>query len=124
MGPMNLPMDGIVIVAAAWVGAGVWCNFNRGGGWQRWLGAVGLMLISAAMLGHAFARIGPEVLAQKPKLYFMQSGGLALAFVIPALLLVGQRNQTPWRATMRDAAVLLFAYLGMGAMFMWMARLL
>ncbi len=96
------PMNGIVIVAAALAAAGVWLSLNRGGGWGRWLGAVALMLVSAAMLGHAFARIGPEVLALKPKLYFMQSGGLALAFVIPALLLVGQRNQTPWRATLRD----------------------
>ena len=112
------PMDGIVIVTAALAAAGVWLSLNRGGGWQRWLGAVALMLISAAMLGHTFARIGPEVLVLKPKLYFMQSGGLALAFVIPALVLVGQRNGTAWRATLRDGAVLLSAYLVMGAVFM------
>ena len=118
MEPMNWPMDGIAIVAAGLVGAGVWLGLNRGGSWGRWLGAVALMLISAAMLGHAFARIGPEVLALKPKLYFMQSGGLALAFVIPALVLVGARHGIAWRATLRDGAVLLSAYLAMGTVFM------
>ena len=32
-----------------------------------------------------FARVGAETLAAKPWLYFMMSGGLAIAFVIPAL---------------------------------------
>lgn len=110
----------LAVVLAAVIAALILWLFWRGP--PRWHYA--LQLIPAAMLGHALARIGPEVLALKPKLYFMQSGGLALAFVIPALLLVGQRNQAPWRATLRDGAVLVFAYLGMGAMFMWMSRLL
>lgn len=111
-------MNWIAIVAAALTGAGVWLGLNRGGGWGRWLGVVALMLISAAMLGHALARIGPEVLAAKPKLYFMQSGGLALAFVIPALLLVGARHGIALRKSLHDGVILLGAYLAMGAVFL------
>ena len=48
-------------------------------GWL--IAAAPLNFVSALMLGHALARIGPEKLAAKPQLYFMQSGGLALAFM-------------------------------------------
>jgi hypothetical protein len=70
------------------------------------------MLVSSAMLGHAYARIGTGTLAAKPWLYPMQSGGLALAFVIPALWVSGTR--------LRDALPWLGAYLAMGAVF-WLA---
>src|SRR5690606_21656539 len=36
------------------------------------------LLISSAMMGHMYARIGAETLQAKPWLYFMQAGGLAL----------------------------------------------
>jgi hypothetical protein len=75
------------------------------------------MVISAAMLGHAFQRIGPATLAAKPRLYAMQSGGLALAFVIPALWIVGSRQGIKPRALIRDGAGFLAAYLAMGAVF-------
>lgn len=81
------------------------------------LAAFALCLVPAAMLGHALARIGPATLAAKPHLYFMQSGGLALAFVIPALWLIRLREGTPPRRTAIDSAVFLAAYLAMGAMF-------
>ncbi len=56
------------------------------------------------MLGHSFARIGAETLASKPWLYFMQSGGVALAFIIPAVWLTHARNGRPARALI-DAAL-------------------
>lgn len=76
-----------------------------------------LCLVPAAMLGHALARIGPETLAAKPQLYFMQSGGLALAFVIPALWLLQTREGTAPRRVAIDSAAFLASYLAMGAMF-------
>ena len=38
-----------------------------------------LLLVTSTMLGHMFARVGAETLAAKPWLYFMMSGGLAIA---------------------------------------------
>lgn len=73
--------------------------------------------IPAAMLGHALARIGAEKLVAKPWLYFMQSGGLALAFVIPALWLSHLRLGVARRETIRDSLGFLAAYLAMGAVF-------
>ncbi len=45
-----------------------------------------LLLITATMLGHMFARVGADTLSAKPWLYFMMSGGLAVAFVISSTL--------------------------------------
>ena len=73
--------------------------------------------VPAAMLGHALARIGADKLAAKPQLYFMQSGGLALAFVIPALWLSQSRHGVSHGETMKDSAAFLCAYLAMGAVF-------
>lgn len=105
-----------VILAGAAAAAVLWL-FWRG----RILGASGwlylLQLIPAAMLGHALARIGTEKLAVKPWLYFMQAGGLAVAFVIPALWMVGARHGTAKSEAARDSAAFLFAYLAMGAVF-------
>lgn len=81
------------------------------------LGTFALCLLPAAMLGHALARIGPATLAAKPQLFFMQSGGLALAFVIPAIWLLRVREGTPHHRAAIDSAVFLAAYLVMGAMF-------
>jgi hypothetical protein len=76
-----------------------------------------VMLIAAAMLGHSLARIGPEVLQAKPWLYFMQSGGLAIAFVIPALWLTHSRSGLGLRERIIDSGFWLAAYLAMGAVF-------
>lgn len=85
---------------------------------SRWIAAgVLLSLVPAVMLGHALARIGAEKLAIKPQLYFMQSGGLALAFVIPALWLTQLRDGAPRRQTVIDSLAFLIAYLAMGAVF-------
>ncbi len=75
------------------------------------------MLLTSAMMGHMFARIGAETLAAKPWLYFMMSGGLALAFVIPALWISFTHIRVPTRVAMIDAGYWLAGYLTMGAVF-------
>ena len=84
-----------------------------------WMGQLGITLnwIPAAMLGHALARIGPEKLAAKPWLYFMQSIGLALAIVIPAIWLSHVRLEIPRRETVRESIAFFLAYFAMGAVF-------
>lgn len=80
--------------------------------------AVGIVfLISAAMLGHNFARIGSETLDARPWLYFMQTGGIAAAFVIPAVWLTHARNRTEPMRRVIDCAFWLVAYLAMGLVF-------
>ena len=111
MGPVNWIAVLLAAVAASAVLALVWRN--RRPAWALWL----VNLVPAAMLGHALARIGPDKLAAKPHLYWMQSSGLALAIVIPALWLAGARSGTPARETAIDSAAFLIAYLAMGAVF-------
>ena len=76
-----------------------------------------LLLVTATMLGHMFARVGADTLAAKPWLYFMMSGGLAIAFVIPALWISFSHIRVPTRVALIDAGYWLAAYLGMGAVF-------
>lgn len=76
-----------------------------------------LLLITATMLGHMFARVGAETLTAKPWLYFMMSGGLALAFVIPALWVSFSHIRVPTRVALIDAGYWLAAYLAMGMVF-------
>ena len=76
-----------------------------------------VMLIGAAMLGHSFARIGADTLAAKPWLYFMQSGGVALAFVIPAVWISHARSGMNRRERLVDCGFWLAAYLTMGLVF-------
>ena len=75
------------------------------------------LLVSAAMLGHMYARIGGETLAAKPWLYFMQSGGVALAFVIPAIWMTWYRMGADRRTRLVESGYYLVAYLAMGAVF-------
>lgn len=108
MGPVNW----LAVVLAAVVAAGVlWAFWRRAG---LYLAA---QIVPAAMLGHALARIGPEKLAVKPHLYFMQAGGLALAIVVPALWMTGRRDGVQGKALLRDSAAFVAAYLAMGAVF-------
>ncbi|MXO76093.1 DUF1761 family protein [Altererythrobacter aerius] len=84
----------------------------------RFAALAGLMLlITSAMLGHFFARVGSATLAEKPWLYFMMSGGLALAFVIPALWTSFAHIRVPTRVALIDAGYWLAAYLAMGLVF-------
>lgn len=107
LGVMLAALAATVVLAAAFR--------QRSGQWL--LTALALNLVSALMLGHALARIGPDKLAAKPQLFFMQSGGLALAFVIPALWLTQLRDRKPRLRTAMDSLAFLIAYLAMGAMF-------
>ena len=113
MGPINW----FSVVVAAVLSAAVLRQFSAKGSIGRASLVYLLQFVSAAMLGHALARIGPEKLAAKPQLYFMQSAGLALAIVIPALWIVALQNGTPARQTWRDSLAFLLAYLVMGAVF-------
>lgn len=81
-------------------------------------GVVGLvMLLSSIMLGHNFARIGEATLAVKPWLYFMQTGGVAIAFVIPSVWLTHLRQGTEPLRRVVDCTFWLVAYLAMGLVF-------
>jgi hypothetical protein len=75
------------------------------------------LLVTATMLGHMFARVGAATLAERPWLFFMMSGGLALAFVIPALWISFSHLKVPTRVAMIDAGYWLVAYLAMGLVF-------
>ena len=76
-----------------------------------------LLLLSAAMIGHMLARLDPATLAAKPWLYFMMTGGLAAAFVIPALGISYAHQGLSTRLAWIDSGYWLAAYLAMGAVF-------
>jgi len=76
-----------------------------------------LLLVSATMLGHLFARLPAGDLSAKPWLYFMMSGGLAIAFVIPALWISYTHQRLSTRLALIDAGYWIVAYLAMGAAF-------
>ena len=76
-----------------------------------------LLFVSAAMMGHMFARVVAETLAAKPWLYFMMSGGLAAMFVIPALWISYTHQKISTAVAMIDAGYWLAAYLAMGSAF-------
>lgn len=79
--------------------------------------AIIVFLIGATMLGHSFARIGGDTLAVKPWLYFMQSGGVALAFVVPAVWITHVRNRVEPLRRVVDCLFWLVSYLAMGVVF-------
>ena len=110
MDPVNWP----AVLLASMAASGVLWLF-----WRERLPiwGYGLAIIPAAMLGHALARIGAEKLAVKPWLYAMQSGGLALAIVLPALWMLGLRSGATKAQMARDSAAFVLAYLAMGAVF-------
>ena len=113
MGPVN--WVGVVVAAIA-MAAVLWVTL-RAKAVTAAIWMLPLALVSSAMLGHALARIGAEKLAAKPQLFFMQSGGLALAFVIPALFISQTRHGVSLRQTAIDSTAFLAAYLVMGAVF-------
>lgn len=84
---------------------------------QTMLGAVALQAIAALMLAHNFARIGSETLAVKPWLYWMQSGGIAIAFITPALWISYARQRLPLREAAVDSGFWLAVYLATGTVF-------
>ena len=76
-----------------------------------------LLLVTATMLGHLFARVGADALNARPHLYFMMSGGLAVAFVVPALWISFSHIRVATRVALIDAGYWIAAYLTMGLMF-------
>ncbi len=76
-----------------------------------------VFVLAATMLGHGFARIGAEALAVKPWLYFMQTGGTALFFVVPAVWLTHTRSGTEPARRLLDCGFWVVAYLAMGVVF-------
>jgi hypothetical protein len=126
MGPVN--WLAVVIAAAIALGIGIVWNgaiFRSGrqllpGGSERvgsYVIVAVVFLISAIMLGHNFARIGAATLAVKPWLYFMQTGGVAIAFVMPSVWLTHLRNRTEPMRRVIDCGFWLIAYLAMGLVF-------
>lgn len=126
MGPVNW----IAVVLAANLAVGVGIVWNgplfrtgrpllegEGAGPKNYGVSVLVMLIGAVMLGHNFARIGEATLAAKPWLYFMQSGGIAIAFIVPALWLANLRQRVDLKGRLIDSGFWLAAYLAMGAVF-------
>lgn len=77
-----------------------------------------LLFVSAAMMGHMFARVGTATLDMKWWLYFMMSGGLAIAFVIPSLWLSYSQQRISTRLALIDGGFWLVAYLSMGLAFL------
>lgn len=77
-----------------------------------------LLFISATMMGHMFARVGLDTLSVKWWLYFMMSGGLAIAFVIPSLWISYSQQRISTRLALIDGGFWLVAYLSMGLAFM------
>ena len=123
MDPINWAAVAVSALLAAGVGA-LWYGrlFPRGASTASWLvGAVVLQGLSALMLGHALARIGAVKLAAKPWLYWMQSGGIALAFIIPALWIGQARSGVARRDMLVDGAFWLVVYLLTGTVFFVLA---
>ncbi|MFT4027344.1 MAG: DUF1761 domain-containing protein [Novosphingobium sp.] len=89
----------------------------KGGPVRGMLMAVLLQALSAVMLAHNYARIGPDVLAAKPWLYWMQSGGIAVAFIMPALFISYSRQRLGRREALIDSGFWLVAYLATGTVF-------
>ena len=89
--------------------------------WRTMMVSFVLLLISATMIGHMFARVGAATLAVKPWLYFMMTGGLAGAFIIPAMLVNYMNLRVSRRMALIDAGFWLLAYLAMGLTFLLLA---
>jgi hypothetical protein len=127
MGPVN--WIAVILAANFAVAVGVvWYGPLFGGGRaliepkdqrqpRAWGLVIGAMLLSATMIGHNFARVGQETLHAKPWLYFMMSGGLALAFVAPALYIGLARYGVSRADRARDCGYWIVAYLAMGSVF-------
>ena len=126
MGPVNWFAVVLAAVVAVAIGL-VWHGlvFRTGKplvpGYSRPAGGYALVilivLIGSIMLGHSFARIGTETLDAKPWLYFMQTGGIAIAFIIPSLWLTLMRMGSSVGERIIESGYWLVAYLAMGAVF-------
>ena len=119
MGPVHwLAVVMAAVAAGAW--ALVWYGalFRGGAAPKAW--HLAALLLPAWLMGHNYARVGYEVLAVKPWLYWMMSGGFAPAMIWPALLIAGGRHGVPAREGWIDAGYFLSAFLIMGTVFRFM----
>ncbi|HWU02481.1 MAG TPA: DUF1761 domain-containing protein [Novosphingobium sp.] len=119
MGPVNwlaVVVAAVVAAALAWP----WYGLMRS---ERAPSALRLawLIVPAAMIGHTLARVGAATLAIKPWLYWMMSGGFALAIILPAGAALYGRHAIPPREGMVDAGYMLLAFLAMGTVFRLMA---
>ncbi|OYU33070.1 DUF1761 domain-containing protein [Novosphingobium sp. PASSN1] len=119
MGPVNWLAVVAAALAALAFGAGVQGAAARTA--RQLVLAGALLLLTSAMMGHMFARVGAATLAVKPWLYFMMSGGLALAFVAPALAMGEARGGASAVKVLRGAAFWIVSYLVMGTVF-WLFK--
>ncbi|MFC3173848.1 DUF1761 domain-containing protein [Novosphingobium bradum] len=132
MGPINWPavvLSPVLMqaIALVWYGplfgglppfALFQANMQPGAGPVRSaLGGLILLALPALMIGHALARIGPETLALKPWLYWMQTGGIAAFFIVPALWLNHARLGQGRRVALVEAGYWLVSFLAMGTVF-------
>jgi hypothetical protein len=122
MGPVN--WLAVVLAAGVAVGLAVLCYGSLARKAQTPLakvaGLIGnfvLFMVPATMLGHNFARIGVDTLAARPWLYFMMSGGLALAIIIPLLTFTYARRRLPTGIALADSLFALAIFLTMGTVF-------
>ncbi len=126
MGPVNW----VAVFIAGLAGAGlahVWYEMLfrarpvfPGPKTSRVVTALVVMVLAAVMLGHNFARVGSATLDAKPWLYWMMSGGFALWFVAPALVLTLTRHGVNWPDRIAEGLFWIVAYLVMGTVF-WLA---
>ncbi len=137
MGHINFVAVLLAAVAAYAVGA-LWYGVLFGKAWRAALGIVPgqspkvgpkvgmpamlgghfvLILLSALLLGHNFARL-PGIPGH---LYFMMSGGIAAFFVVPALWINYLYQGQSRKLALIDAGHWITAYLAMGTVF-WALR--
>ena len=133
MGQINFLAVLLAAVAAFAVGA-LWYGALFGKPWRDELGIVPgqppklgmgamfggnfvLLLLSAFMLGHMFAR-NPGLASH---LYFMMSGGVGAFFIVPALWINYLYQGRSRKLALIDAGHWIAAYLAMGAVF-WALR--
>ena len=81
------------------------------------LTAILAQLIAATMMGHNFARVGADRLADKPWLFWMMPVGFALWFVVPAIVVALGRQGLGWKERALDAAGWTLAFAVMGSVF-------
>lgn len=118
MGPINwagIALAALVAAALGWLWYGRLFRSERPV--PHLLALLVAMLLPAWLIGHNFARVGAETLAVKPWLYAMMSGGFALFFAVPALLLGLARHGVAMRERWIDAGYWLTALMAMGGVF-------
>ncbi|MEY4159402.1 MAG: hypothetical protein RLZZ136_23 [Pseudomonadota bacterium] len=120
MGPINW-LAVIMSAGLATIIGRLWYGSLSGGAKRaplsQTIATLALQCAPALMLGHMYARIGPDKLALKPWLYWMQSGGLVLAFIAPALFISYARHGLGKRPALIDAGFWLVVYLATSTLF-------